>query len=212
MEVYLETSKYSAAASLIGYLYQCRLALLESLSRLRSDPSISVSIETLDDVVFERDGNPTEIIQVKHHITRKASLTDASTDLWKTIRIWCDLLSDGLCDTNSILYLMTTEESTEFSAARYLRSEGRNIEEAEKLLLQTSHTSINESNKIGYQKFSAFSPEQRKALLERVLSWTIVLQVGISKSIYAMSYVIAVNGNTRHDFLNTWKVGGFSES
>ena len=37
---------------------------------------------------------------------------------------------------------MTTEESAENSAARHLRIEGRNIAEAETLLLQTSQTSL----------------------------------------------------------------------
>ena len=163
-----DRSQYSAAASLLGYIYQCRLALLESLKRLKSDPDIAVAIETLDDVVFEKDGSPTEVIQVKHHIAQKASLTNASTDLWKTIRIWCDLFSGGLSEENSILCLMTTEESAENSAARHLRIEGRNIAEAETLLLQTSQTSSNESNKEGYQKFNSLTPEQRRALLERV--------------------------------------------
>ncbi len=108
-----DRSQYSAAASLLGYIYQCRLALLESIKRLKSDPDIAVAIETLDDVVFEKDGSPTEVIQVKHHIARKASLTNASTDLWKTIRIWCDLFTGGLSEENSILCLMTTEESAE---------------------------------------------------------------------------------------------------
>lgn len=160
--------QYSAAAPLLGYIYQCRLALLESLRRLKSDPDIAVAIETLDDVVFEKDGSPTEVIQVKHHIARKAGLTNASTDLWKTIRIWCDLFAGGLSEKNSILCLMTTEESAKNSAARHLRIEGRNITEAETLLLKTSQTSSNESNKEGYQKFNSLTPEQRRALLERV--------------------------------------------
>jgi len=163
-----DRSQYSAAASLLGYIYQCRLALLESLKRLKSDPDIAVAIETLDDVVFEKDGSPTEVIQVKHHIARKASLTNASTDLWKTIRIWCDLVSGGLAGENAILCLMTTEESADNSAARHLRIEGRNISKAEHLLLQTSQTSSNESNKEGYLKFNSLTPEQRKELLGRV--------------------------------------------
>ncbi len=89
-------SKYSAAASLLGYLYQCRFALWETLKRLKTNPSVAVAIETLDDVVFETNGTPAEIIQVKHHINRQANLTDASTDLWKTILIWCDLLREGI--------------------------------------------------------------------------------------------------------------------
>lgn len=161
-------SKYSAAASLLGYIYQCRLALLESLKRLKSDPYTAVAIETLDDVVFEKDGSPTEVIQVKHHISKKANLSNASVDLWKTIRIWCDLFSEGLSEGNSILCLMTTEAAADYSAASLLRAEGRNISAAENLLLQTSQTSSNDSNKEAYQKFNSLPPGQRKALLERV--------------------------------------------
>ena len=163
-----DRTRYSAPEPLLGYIYQCRLALLESLKRLRSDPDIAVAIETLDDVVFEKSSSPIEIIQVKHHITQKANLTNASTDLWKTIRIWCDLFSRGGSEENSILCLMTTEKSAKNSAAHYLRVEGRNIAEAEGLLLQTIQTSSNESNKEGYQKFNALTQEQRRALLDRV--------------------------------------------
>lgn len=163
-----DRSQYSAAESLLGYIYQCRLALLESLKRLRSDPDITIAIETLDDVVFEKDGNPTEVIQVKHHITRKANLSNASTDLWKTIRIWCDLFSEGLSEDNSILCLMTTEKAAKNSAAYHLRIEERNIDKAYSQLLQTSQMSLNESNKEGYLKFNSLTSEQQKALLKRI--------------------------------------------
>lgn len=163
-----ERSQYSAASSLCGYIYQCRLALLEFLKRLKSDPDIAVEIETLDDVVFEKGGKPTEIIQVKHHINRKANLTDASIDIWKSIKIWCDLYFADSFGQNTILCLMTTEKSVDNSAARYLSIEGRNIELAENLLLITSQTSSNESNKQAYLKFKSLTPEQRRALLERI--------------------------------------------
>jgi hypothetical protein len=61
-------SKHSAAPSMQGYLFQCRFALLEMLRRFPSNPLVSLTIETLDDVVFEKDGSPAEIIQLKHHI------------------------------------------------------------------------------------------------------------------------------------------------
>jgi hypothetical protein len=80
-----EQTKHSAPHSLTGYLYQCRLALLEFLKRSRNNLNIEMSIETLDDVVFDTEGDPVEIVQVKHHINQKANLTNASTDLWNTI-------------------------------------------------------------------------------------------------------------------------------
>jgi hypothetical protein len=154
-------SKYSATASLVGYLYQCRLALLETLKRLKTNPSLTVSIETLDDVVFECEGTPTEIIQVKHHINRQANLTDASSDLWKTIRIWCDLQQDGITQNGAVLCMMTTATAPEGSAADFLRADKRNITAAEKKLFQTAQTSVSQTNKEAYTSFLNLTPELR---------------------------------------------------
>jgi hypothetical protein len=162
----MNRSKYSAASSLHGYLYQCRLALLETLKRLKTNPNLTVAIETLDDVVFETDGTPTEIIQVKHHINRQANLTDASTDLWKTIRIWCDLHREGIVKSSTALCMMTTSMAPEGSAASYLRVDDRNVAEAERLLLQTAQTSVSETNKDGYLSFCDLTQESRRELLE----------------------------------------------
>lgn len=91
----MNKSPISAAAPAIGYLFQCRYALIESLRRLRRDEQFLASMETLDDVVFERDGEPPDLLQTKHHIKKPADLTDASPDLWKTIRVWCEGLING---------------------------------------------------------------------------------------------------------------------
>lgn len=76
-----ERGQYSAASAALGYLYQVRYALLESLRRLRRGQEFIVSIETLDDVVFENDGDAPELLQTKHHLNRPADLTDSSPDL-----------------------------------------------------------------------------------------------------------------------------------
>lgn len=165
----MQESKYSAAAPMLGYFYQCRLALLEFLKRLKSDPDITVAIETLDDVVFEKSGTPTEIIQVKHHTKHKANLTNASTDLWKTIRIWCDLLTEGKVHERTILCLMTTETAPNNSASWFLRAEERDVHKAENLLIQTIQTSSNNANQEAYIKFSSLLPHERQMLLDKVL-------------------------------------------
>ena len=36
----------------------------------------------------KRTGEPTDLIQTKHHIGKTGNLTDASVDLWKTLVIW----------------------------------------------------------------------------------------------------------------------------
>jgi len=80
---------FSAADSALGYLYQVRIALLWALRRLKLGTDFIVSLETLDDVTFEsKGGTVEELLQTKHHQNRQAVLTDASEDLWKTLRIW----------------------------------------------------------------------------------------------------------------------------
>jgi len=91
-------NEFSADSSMLGYFHQCRLALLEGLKRLYDNPLLEISIETLDDVVFQTNGTPSELIQVKHHISRKGDLTDASVDIWKTLRIWAELYKKRNCD------------------------------------------------------------------------------------------------------------------
>jgi hypothetical protein len=50
-------SQFDASASALGYLYQCRYALLLALERAE-EPNVSISIEKLDDVSFHLDGTP----------------------------------------------------------------------------------------------------------------------------------------------------------
>jgi len=79
---------HGAAASAMGYLFQCRYALLEGLRAAPDTPQLLISIEKFDDVAFEANGEPTALIQTKHHVDQAGDLTDASVDLWKTIAVW----------------------------------------------------------------------------------------------------------------------------
>ncbi len=77
------TSPFAAVDSTLGYLYQVRSALLWSLKRLRGDTDFLVSIESIDDVSFETKGGIlSDLLQLKHHRTKTASLTNACPDLW----------------------------------------------------------------------------------------------------------------------------------
>ena len=69
-------SDFSAAPSALGYLFQIRYALV---LLLRADePENVISIEKLDDVAFEEDGEPKQLLQFKHHVINSATLTDSS--------------------------------------------------------------------------------------------------------------------------------------
>src|ERR1035438_1382812 len=58
-------NQFSAADSALGYLYQARLGLLWALKRLKDSSDFVVSLETIDDVTFETNGRPDELLQTR---------------------------------------------------------------------------------------------------------------------------------------------------
>ena len=163
-------SRYSAGSSLIGYLYQCRYALLESIIRLPKEEEFTVSIETLDDVVFEETGKPSELLQMKHHIKSEAKLTNASSELWKTLRIWCKGISSGELLPDTIFFLVTTATASNNTAAVYLKCEKskRNIKKALKILNEVTKKKKSDRNKEYYKAFNELDEDQKEKLLNRV--------------------------------------------
>ena len=102
--------KFSAASAALGYLYQVRSALLWTLRRMKSDSDFAVGVETLDDVAFETTGGePGELLQTKHHRRSQGLLTDASVDLWKTLRVWFVGRALGDIPPDASLFLITLE-------------------------------------------------------------------------------------------------------
>lgn len=161
---------FNASASLLGYLFQCRFALLDAIRRLRCQGSFTVYIESLDDVTFETDGSPPELLQTKHHITRMAALTDASPDLWRSLRVWAEGFTKGRWPRDAIYYLVTTGLAPEGSAASYLRSNSqRNPVEARGRLDQVAQTSINRDNQSAYAAYLALKETERLHMLERIV-------------------------------------------
>ena len=161
-------NQFSAADSALGYLYQVRCALLWSLQRLPNEPVFEASIETLDDVTFESAGVPQELLQTKLHKNRGANLTDASPDLWKTLRIWIAALDSGQITSETILYLVTTENASSDTIAGNLKTKDRDSEVALQRLQQTAQTSTNQTNAAAYQAYLDKSHEERKSLVDRI--------------------------------------------
>ena len=84
-------SNHQATEQMLGYLYQIRYAL--ALLLKNDNPDYQISIEKFDDVAFDKDGQPVQLIQLKHHIKQKGNLTDSSADLWRTLKVWIDSLA-----------------------------------------------------------------------------------------------------------------------
>ncbi|WP_094603568.1 hypothetical protein SPSIL_033700 [Sporomusa silvacetica DSM 10669] len=160
------TTEFSATASALGYYYQIRYALFALLS---GEMDGEISLETMDDITFERDGSPIELIQTKHRISRTASLTDASTDLWKTLRIWsCNLLDNSIDPNRVQLILVTTAHAPQGSIASMLGPVHRNIEQALGRLRQVAAESDNQTNAPAYREFSRLTEAQQHLLLNAI--------------------------------------------
>jgi hypothetical protein len=164
------TSPFSAVDATIGYLYQVRSALLWALRRLKNDPGFLVSIETLDDVTFETaGGDATDLLQTKHHRKGTASLTDASPDLWKTLRIWFEGHASGQIPPNANLYLVTTGIAPDTSTASRLRATSRDVVAAQQALDATAASSTNQTNKSAYEAYLGATQAVRASVLGRVV-------------------------------------------
>ena len=160
--------QFSAADPALGYLYQVRCALLWSLQRLKEEATFETSIETLDDVAFEANGTPIELLQTKHHKNSGANLTDASPDLWKTIRIWIAAMDAGEITNETVLYLVTTENAAPGTIAENLKSGTRNLDAALQRLEATAQTSMNQTNEAAYAAFLGKNPDERRSFIERI--------------------------------------------
>ena len=160
---------HSASASATGYLYQCRYALLAGLRAIPDRPQLEISVEKFDDVAFEKDGEPTELIQTKHHIDRAANLSDASSDLWKTLSIWSKRVTIDLdACFRTRFTLLTTAAAPPGSAASFLGSSDRNEQEADNLLVQIATNSTNKDNAASYAAYANLPNRTRLSLLQAV--------------------------------------------
>jgi len=159
--------EHSAGSSALGYLYQSRYALLIALKKLKVDVGAEISIEKFDDISFDRDGSPRELIQTKHHqIGTSKNLSDASVDLWKTIRVWCDGIEAGSYSPSEVNFIIATTSHAPFnSSASNLKIENRNFELALEKLMSTALSSQRKENKEAYEVFKSLSPEKRKEFI-----------------------------------------------
>jgi len=162
--------EFSANASALGYFYQSRYALFLLLSRAEADAEMSV--ERLDDISFGQGDNPVELLQTKHHIKATASLSDASTALWKTLRVWSVAFAESrISPGETILTLVTTGRAPRDSAAIKLRphtTNTRDPENALKILREVASTSESQTNRPAYDAFRQLSDRQQRALVASI--------------------------------------------
>jgi hypothetical protein len=163
-------SAFDASASAIGYLYQLRYALLAGLNEFGTDASWSVSVEVVDDVEIVAAGESRRW-QLKHR-AEGTRLTDGSPDLWKTLRIWSEAISDGSLDPASTqLLLLTTSAVPVGSVAHYLQAgPDRDVGRAHELLeaAAAKSKSTSEAKKKSIAAYLGLRKAQRQAMLDAI--------------------------------------------
>lgn len=160
-------SNHHATEQMLGYLYQIRYAL--ALLLKNDNPDYQISIEKFDDVAFDKDGYPVQLIQLKHHIKQKGNLTDSSVDLWRTIKAWIDSLlqKPELLDRTEFL-IITTAIAPENSAAWYLKQNNRDVNTVYTKLKTICGQSQNTAHKKYYEAFLDADQMMIKKLIEHI--------------------------------------------
>lgn len=159
---------HQASEQMIGYLYQVRYALALLLANDNSD--FQISIEKFDDVAFSKDDVPKQLIQLKHHVRQQGSLTDGSTDLWRTLKVWIDAISkspDMLSGTEFLV--ITTAIAPDNTAAFYLKKDrNRNVKIAYEKLKDVCLNSSNKDHKKYYKAFLNTDETIIKSLISQI--------------------------------------------
>lgn len=165
--VHRQGISHDAPGSMAGYLYQVRYALLRALEEARRNPGRMLLIEKFDDVAFAEEGQPVELIQTKHHLS-KGDVSDRSVDVWRTLSVWIDRLGqDPTGAANTRLVLVTTNTAPDGSALSMLRKSSvpRDEEAALDLLLRAAERSQNAVTEGAREAFLSMSDTERKILV-----------------------------------------------
>jgi len=162
------TVDHSAAASALGYQYQINWALVELLKRGVTRPDQAITLELHDDVAWDQTGHPVERIQVKHHLNRQSGLGDASTDVWRTLKVWMDT-ANPTDSSAALLTLITTATAATGSAAALLRDTAdRSPADALRLLETAASGSTNQETAAARAQFLGLTPADRGAFVSRI--------------------------------------------
>ena len=159
---------HSATGQAAGYIHQPLLALIALLNEGRQDPTATVLIEGLDDVVV-MGGRGRELLQSKHSVSEKvASFGDTAQDLWKSLHVWADHVRSGRGDERDAFVLVTTSAAKAGSAASMLRNgPGYDPQSAFVMLDAVAATNEPPSNRSAYVAWMALDTAARRHLLRR---------------------------------------------
>ena len=159
---------HQASEQMLGYLYQVRYALALLLENDNSD--CQISIEKFDDVAFSKDDIPIQLIQLKHHIQHQGNLADASTDMWRTIKVWIDAISEtpDILDGTNFLIITTATAPIDSAAFLLKKDSNRNPDTAYQKLKTVCFSSVNQAHQRYYDAFREAGEDTVKQLIRQI--------------------------------------------
>ena len=124
-------------------------------------------VEGLDDISISGQEKIT-LDQLKHH-TKAVTLTDASPELWKTLRVWSASLAEGRWKPAEVqLNLVTTAQVGDGSAAALLRKNGRNETKALEQLRKVAQERGNSGLTSAHDAFEKLHASQQQLLINAI--------------------------------------------
>jgi len=162
------SSDHSAIPSVLGYQYQTNWGLYELLRNRVSRPDHALTLEMFDDVAWDADGRPTDLLQLKLHVNATGTLGNSSDDIWRTMGVWIDngRPRDPL---GPALSLITNSVASSGSAAFLLRDDdARDTSAALMMLESAARTSTNEATAKSRAKFMKLTPSERFTFVDRI--------------------------------------------
>lgn len=163
------TNRHAAPGQAAGYLYQCEHALLDLIESAIHNREVTVFLEMLDDIHLEEDDRPVNVLQIKHHTGGGGSLTNESVDLWRTLDVWMDVLSELEPEDDPEFSLVTTSSAPSDSASFLLSREDRNPGRALELLRMTAADSSVEGTARWRRRFASLDPIDQSRIVEAMI-------------------------------------------
>ena len=158
---------YSGAPSAVGYQHQTWWALYELLRSGIDRPDAAITLELYDDVAWEENGTPTQLLQLKHHQNTYRALTDTSTDLWRTLRVWMNTAIPGDA-AGAQLLLVTTQTASSGTAVAALRPDTFDIKVALTGLEAVAHQATSQQTELARTQFLTLNSSDRRAFISRI--------------------------------------------
>ena len=164
----MAVSDFSAKEPALGYHYQI-LHGLYLLLKQGDNTSSLFTLESLDDITIDSI-DTLSLYQTKLHINHSTTLSERSSDLWKTIRVWSEGILDGTLSTDTTFFhLVTTQNISNGTFLEKMKpGKKRDIKAIVKHMTQIASEVSNATNCPAYRAFNLLSDTQKEALIKNI--------------------------------------------